>query len=222
MREDRLAWSILALALGCNAFAELYYLVVAPDSYPSLADAAWLAFYPLCYAGIVLLVRRRARSVAGMLWLDGLTAAVAAAALGAAVLVEVVLRSAEGSFSAVATNVAYPMGDVLLLSAVFGVFSLAAWRLERRWLVLGLGFVATAIADGVYLFQIETYQAGSLLDALWPASALLVALAAWSTRGASAASSSRGGRCSPCRSPARSSRSGSWWSTTPQGSTSRR
>jgi len=177
--EDRLAWGILALALGCNAFAEIYFLVVAPQNYPSPADAAWLAFYPLCYAGIVLLVRRRARSVAGMLWLDGLTAAVAAAALGAAVLVEVVLRSAEGSFSAVATNVAYPIGDILLLSAVFGVFSLAAWRLERRWLVLGLGFLATAIADGIYLFEIETYRPGSLLDALWPASALLIALAAW-------------------------------------------
>ena len=179
VRDDRLAWTILAFALGCNAFAEIYFLVVAPESYPSLADAAWLAFYPLCYAGIVLLVRRRARSVAGMLWLDGLTAAVAAAALGAAVLVEVVLRSAEGSFSAVATNVAYPIGDILLLSAVFGVFSLAAWRLERRWLVLGLGFLATAIADGVYLFEIESYRAGGVLDALWPASALLVALAAW-------------------------------------------
>ena len=179
VRDDRLAWSILAIALGCNAFAEIYFLVVAPESYPSLADAAWLAFYPLCYVGIVLLVRRRARSRAGMLWLDGLIAAVAAAALGAAVLVEVVLRSAEGSFSAVATNVAYPIGDILLLSAVFGVFSLAAWRLERRWLILGLGFLATAIADGVYLFEIESYRPGGLLDVLWPASALLVALAAW-------------------------------------------
>jgi len=74
------------------------------------------------------------------------------------------LRSAEGSFSAVATNVAYPMGDVLLLLAAFGVFSLAGWRLERRWLVLGLGFLATAIADGVYLFEIESYEAGGLLD----------------------------------------------------------
>lgn len=177
--DERLAWSALALALGCNAFAEIYYLIVAPDGSPSVADAAWLAFYPLCYAGLVLLVRRRARSVAKLFWLDGLTVAVAAAALGAAVLVEVVLRSAEGSFNAVATNVAYPIGDVLLLSAVFGVCSLAGWRLERRWLVLGLGFLATAIADGMYLFRLETYEPGGLLDALWPASALLIALAAW-------------------------------------------
>ncbi len=45
--------------------------------------------------------------------------------------------------------------------------------------MLGLAFLATAIADGVYLFEIESYEAGGLLDALWPASALLIALAGW-------------------------------------------
>jgi diguanylate cyclase (GGDEF)-like protein len=95
------------------------------------------------------------------------------------VLLEVVLRSAEGSRAAVATNLAYPLGDVLLLSAVFGVFSLAGWRIERRWLLLGLGVLATAIADGVYLFHVDTYQEGSAIDVLWPLSSLLLATAAW-------------------------------------------
>lgn len=177
--EDRLAWSIIAVGLACTAFAEIYYLAAAPEGYPSLADAAWLALYPLAYAGIVLLVRRRARSLSGTLWLDGITGAVTAAALGSAVLVEVVLRSLDGSLSAIATNVAYPLGDVLLLSAVVGVSSLAGWRLERRWLVLALGILATTIADGIYLFQVETYEPGGLVDLLWPLSTLLIALAAW-------------------------------------------
>ena len=73
--DDRLAWSILALAVACTGFAEVYYLAATPDSYPSVADAAWLAFYPLAYVGIVLLFRRRARPLAGTLWLDGATAA---------------------------------------------------------------------------------------------------------------------------------------------------
>jgi diguanylate cyclase (GGDEF)-like protein len=177
--DDRLAWSVLALALACTAFAEVYYLVASPEEYPSLADAAWLAFYPLVYVGIVLLVRRRARPLAGTLWLDGATAAVTAAALGSAVLVEVVLRTLEGSRSAVATNLAYPLGDVLLLSAVFGIFSLTGWQLERRWLLLGLGLILNAIADGIFLFQVETYTQGGWIDPLWPASAMLIALAAW-------------------------------------------
>jgi diguanylate cyclase (GGDEF)-like protein len=177
--RDRLAWSVIALSLASTSFAELYYLAVEPTGYPSVADVGWLAFYPLAYVGIVLLVRRRARAVAGALWLDGITASVAAAALGAAVLVEIVLRSAEGSRAAIATNLAYPIGDVLLLSAVFGVFSLTGWALEQRWLVLGLGVLATAIADGIYLFEVDTYQEGSKIDILWPASSLLIAGAAW-------------------------------------------
>jgi diguanylate cyclase (GGDEF)-like protein len=176
---ERLAWSVIALSLGAWSFAEIYFAAVAPEGYPSLADVGWLAFYPLAYVGIVLLVRPRARSLAGTLWLDGVTASVAAAALGAAVLLEVVLRAAEGSAAAVATNLAYPLGDMLLLSALFGVLSLANWRIERRLVVLGLGVLATTIADAIYLFELETYQEGSAIDILWPTATLTIAGAAW-------------------------------------------
>ncbi|HEY1316390.1 MAG TPA: diguanylate cyclase [Gaiella sp.] len=179
VRQDRVAWSVIAAALASTSFAELYFIAVEPEGYPSVADVFWIAFYPLAYVGMVLLLRRRARAITRPLWLDGLTASVAAAALGAAVLVEVVLSTAEGSRAEVATNLAYPIGDVLLLSAVFGVFSLAGWRIERRWLLLGLGLLATAVADGVYLFTVDTYQAGSPIDVLWPLSSLLIATAAW-------------------------------------------
>ena len=179
IRRDRVAWAAVALALACSSFAELYTIVAEPQAYPSIADAAWLAYYPLLYVGMVLLLRGRARSVSGTLWLDGAIASVTAAALGAAVIVELVLRSSEGSLSAVATNLAYPLGDVLLLSAVFGFFSLAGWRLEPRWVVLGLGLLATAIADSIYLFQVDTYQSGIAIDPLWPGAALLIAVAAW-------------------------------------------
>ena len=184
VRRDRLAWSVIAFSLSCSAFAEIYYAVVEPESYPSIADVGWIGFYPAVYVGMVLLVRQRARSITGTLWLDGITASVAAAALGAAVLVELVLRTTEGTLSVVATNLAYPLGDVLLLSAVFGVFSLSGWRPGRLWLVLGLGVLATAIADAIYLFQYAegTYVQGTVLDVLWPASMILIGAAAWMTR----------------------------------------
>jgi two-component system, cell cycle response regulator len=181
VENDRAAWVVITAALACDAFAELYDAAFSPTQYPSPADFGWLAFYPLLYAGMVLLIHPRASSIAGALWLDGITASLAAAALGAAILVELVLRSSTGPSSAVVTNLAYPLGDVLLLSAVFGIFSLANWRPGRRWLVLGLGVLATTIADAVYLFQSSagTYQQGTLLDLLWPASMLLIAWAAW-------------------------------------------
>ncbi len=182
VERERAAWIAITLALASWSFGELWYAFAKPESYPSLADAGFIGFYPLLYVGIVLLLRSRAKTIGGTLWLDGLTAALAAAALGAAVLVELVLGSTEGSRATVVTNLAYPLGDVLLLSAVFGVFSLAGWRPGRRWLLLGLGTLSTAIADGIYLFQSAagTYVDGTWVDILWPAAMLLIASAAWS------------------------------------------
>ena len=137
--RERAAWTAFTAAMACWIFGEVWYAAVHPETYPSVGDVGFIGFYPLTYLGIVALLRARTRSIGGTLWLDGLTASLAAAALGAAVLVELVLRSTEGSTSTVATNLAYPLGDLLLLSAVFGVFSLTRWRPGRRWLLLGLG-----------------------------------------------------------------------------------
>ncbi len=181
VRHERAAWTIITLALASWTFGELWYAIFKPTTYPSPADAGFIGFYPLLYVGIVLLLRSRARSIAGALWLDGATAALAAAALGAAVIFEIVTGLTAGSRSVVVTNLAYPLGDVLLLSAVFGVFSLTGWRPGPRWVLLGLGVLATALADIMYLFQSAkgTYVEGTWIDVLWPASMLLVASAAW-------------------------------------------
>ena len=181
VRRERAAWIAITLALVSWTLGELWSAVFKPDTYPSLADAGFIGFYVLLYVGIVLLLRERARSIAGTLWLDGATASLAAAAVGAAVLVELVLGNTEGSLSTVVTNLAYPLGDVLLLSAVFGVFSLTGWKPGHRWLLLGLGALATTAADSVYLLRSAegTYVEGTWIDVLWPLSMLLVASAAW-------------------------------------------
>ncbi len=181
--RERAAWLVITLALLSWTFGELYWTLIHPESYPSPADAGYIGFYVFLYAGIVLLLSSRARSIGGTLWLDGATAALAAAAIGAAVLVELVLESTSGSTSAVVTNLAYPLGDVLLLSAVFGVFSLTGWRPGERWLLLGLGALSTTVADAVYLFQSAngTYVEGTWIDIFWPLAMLLVASAAWAT-----------------------------------------
>ncbi|HXF99071.1 MAG TPA: HD domain-containing phosphohydrolase [Gaiellaceae bacterium] len=181
VRRERAAWAVFTAALASWTFGEIWFSAARPEAYPSAADLGYLGFYPLAYAGMVLLLRARARAIGAPLWLDGLTASVAAAAIGAAVLVGLVLDTTEGSLSAVVTNLAYPLGDVLLLSAVFGVFSLASWRPGRRWTLLGLGLLLTALADAVYLFQAAegTYVEGTWLDILWPSAMLLVAASAW-------------------------------------------
>ncbi len=181
VERERTAWTVIAIAMACWIFGEVWYAAFEPETYPSMADLGYIAFYPLLYVGIVLLLRSRARTIGGTLWLDGATAALAAGAFGAAVIFELVADVTEGSNSVVVTNLSYPLGDVLLLSAVFGVFSLTGWRPGPRWLLLGLGVLSTALADSIYLFQSAegTYVEGTWIDILWPTALLLIASSAW-------------------------------------------
>jgi two-component system, cell cycle response regulator len=179
--DERPAWVAFTAATVSWTFGEIWAAAAVPESYPSLADLGFIGFYPLCYLGMVALIRSRAGRIRGTLWLDGVTASLAAAAVGAAVLFELVLVTTEGSPATVATNLAYPLGDVLLLSAVVGVFSLSAWKPGLRWTILGVGILFTLVADAIYLFQSAagTYVEGTWIDILWPASLLLIASAAW-------------------------------------------
>jgi two-component system, cell cycle response regulator len=181
VERERVAWTFISIAMACWILGEVWYAAFEPETYPSMADLGYILFYPLLYVGMVLLLRSRARTIGGTLWLDGATAALAAGAFGAAVIFEIVADVTEGSTSAVVTNLSYPLGDVLLLSAVFGVFSLTGWRPGPRWLLLGLGVLSTALADSIYLFQSAegTYVEGTWIDILWPAALLLIAASAW-------------------------------------------
>jgi diguanylate cyclase (GGDEF)-like protein len=180
--KERAPWIALLVATMSWELGEIAYDFVYGGNppYPSVADLFYIGFYPACYAALLLLVRSRISAVNRSLWLDGLMASLAAAALGAAVLVQIVLDNTEGSFAVVATNLAYPIGDVLLLALVIGVFALTGWRPGRTWILLGASLAATAIADAIYLFQTSTntYVEGTIWDALWPASMLLLAMAA--------------------------------------------
>ncbi len=108
-------------------------------------------------------------------------AGLASAAVGAAILFEVVLKSTHGTTGVIVTNLAYPLGDIILLSAVVGIFALTGWRPGRTWGLIGAGLAATATADAVFLFQTasNSYSEGTVLDALWPAAMLLLSAAAW-------------------------------------------
>src|SRR4029453_12483957 len=173
--RERVAWTVITVAMACWTFGEIWYAVFQPETYPSIADLGFVAFYPLLYVGIVLLLRSRARTIGRALWLDGATAALAAGAFGAALIFEVVADATDGSTSVVVTNLAYPLGDVLLLSTVFGVFALTGWRPGMRWALLGLGVLSTALADSIYLFQSAegTYVEGTWIDVLLPTALLL-------------------------------------------------
>ena len=61
---DRLAWILIAAGMACSAMGDVVYALWVPDGQsPSVADPAYLAFYPLVYAGLLLLMRARLKRV---------------------------------------------------------------------------------------------------------------------------------------------------------------
>lgn len=185
VREARAAWALIGAGLLAWTGGELYWTFQLADldspPYPSPADGMYLSFYPASYVALLLLVRTRVQNIQRSQWLDGGISALAVAALAAAVAFQPIVETTTGSTATVATNLAYPLGDLLLLALVVCVFGLSGWRAGRTWMLLGGGMLLMAVADGIFLFQAakETYVEGTVLDALWPAAAMLVGLAAW-------------------------------------------
>lgn len=187
-RDDRWAWALIALGMASWAAGNVYYSIVLinvdPLPIPSVADGLWLGIYPPVYVGLVLLARRRVHKTDAGLWLDGVIAALAVSSVCGAVVVQAVLSGVKGSpLPTLLTNLAYPVGDLVLLALVVAVCALNSWRLGARWTLLGLGFLAFTVTDGLFLVQnaAGTYAVGTIVDAGWLAAAVLVAYSAWAS-----------------------------------------
>jgi diguanylate cyclase len=185
VRQARVAWASLGLGLGLYAVGTIYWrwwvLPLEQPPYPSPADLLWLSFYPLAFAAVVLLVRRRVHRLQASMWLDGLIGGLGAAALAAGLAFHTILDATGGSVAAVAVTLTYPVADLLLLMLVIGALAVVGGRPDRALWLLALGMMVFAAADTVYLFRVATgtYQAGTWLDGLLVVAQTLVGLAAW-------------------------------------------
>jgi diguanylate cyclase (GGDEF)-like protein len=170
-----LSWSIGDFALTAESAA-------GGAGSPSAADVFYLGFYPLTYVALVLLVRRHTRKLVPASWLDGAVAGLGAAALCACFAFNAILQSVGGSAAAVATNLAYPIGDVLLLALVVGGTAiLPNWR-RAQWVLLATALAINAAGDTFNLFQSSAggSRIGTTLNAVaWPVSILLISISVW-------------------------------------------
>ncbi|HSC02389.1 MAG TPA: diguanylate cyclase [Solirubrobacteraceae bacterium] len=184
-RRDRAAWSAVTIGMALFAGADMYYSLVWGDAnvvpYPSFADALYLSFYPAVYVGIGLLLRSRVGRLPAGLWLDGMIGGLAVAALGATLVFGAVLSDTRGAVLTVATNLAYPLSDLLLLGILVGIMALTGFSVRGQWPIIALGFIVFAVADSIYLVQTAngTYVSNGLLDVGWPAALAIIAVGAW-------------------------------------------
>jgi hypothetical protein len=185
-RCERLGWLLIGLGVCLYAIgAPVYALVVQHQqtySFPSSADLLWLAFYPLAYAGVLLIARRRVRGLRAGLWLDGLITGLAVSALGAALAIGPLLSALGGTFTSLVVNSVWAVGDLFVVALLVGVIALCDWRPGRDlWLALA-GFVVLAAADVLYLVQVTasgSYAPGVWRDCLYPGALIVVAWGSW-------------------------------------------
>jgi two-component system, cell cycle response regulator len=184
VRAERAAWLLLGAGVLAWTGGEIYYTAVLWDAsdppIPSPADIGYLLFPVLALAGMVALLRARARFSPALV-VDGAAIALAVAALSAAIVFQTVLDHVSGKPLAVATGLAYPITDLVLLAVGAGALAGTGWRIDRTWLLVAAGILTFWLADSLYLVRTSagTYESGGWFDAGWWTGLVLIAVAAW-------------------------------------------
>lgn len=179
---DRVAWLLIAAGTAVSALGDVIYAKWVPDGQsPSVADPAYLAFYPLVYAGLLMLMRSRLKRVPLPIRLDCVVCGLVMASVAAALTAGPIHTAAMKAPATVLVGLIYPWLDLVLVALAAGMLPILGWRPEFRWGLLVIGFVMIAAADTAYLFETSagSYRVGTMLDAFWPASYLLIAVASW-------------------------------------------
>jgi two-component system cell cycle response regulator len=186
--RERPAWILIGLAILSWGAAEVYWTVAIEGNpnapYPSPADVGYLLFYPLAYVGLIMLVRAKTGELDWRLWMDGLIATLGTAALGAAFVFDFVAEHATGTRLQVATTLAYPLGDIAMLSLVIGAIALTRWRPGRTWILLLAGLSALVVADIAYTLQSTeaVLPSGDWTDPIYLIAAICLGAEMWQPR----------------------------------------
>ncbi|MEX2393286.1 MAG: GGDEF domain-containing protein, partial [Actinomycetota bacterium] len=182
----RRPWRILTFASATWAAGEIIWtfyeqVLHQPVPFPSAADVAFLAGYPL--AGIAMLtfptsprqLSSKARTI-----LDALVIGCSLLFLAWATFLGELYRGTTGTILEQTIGLAYPIADVVVAAIALFVVIRAQRGRRTTLLLLALGLLSLAIADSAfaYLTLIDRYSSGNATDAAWPLGYLLIALGA--------------------------------------------
>jgi diguanylate cyclase (GGDEF)-like protein len=180
----RSSWLVLTAALGSTSIGEVIWAwteVVGHRTVPSpgLTDVFYLAFYPLALVGLALRPgRRTARGERLRNTLEALLVTASFVAISAVSVLGPLTRQSGSTDGALAVVLAYPIGDVLLLSTVAFFLSGHFWRRAPGLLAAGLGIMGLADSLFTALATTSFSALASLTDVGYVVAYLLLAEAA--------------------------------------------
>ena len=180
----RLSWAFLAAGIGSWTVGQLiwsYYELISTREtpFPSYADLGFLLFPVFCLPGLLL---RPSAAFAGQgrarLLLDGLMVAVSLFSISWVTVLGQVFHSPSQSGLGLVVGLAYPIGDLVMITV--GTLVVVQARKRAGLMLLICGLVGMALADSgfSYLTATGTYQTGSIVDFCWAGAFVLLGLAA--------------------------------------------
>ena len=184
----RLRWSWALIGAGTGGWAAgqavwSYHELIGRDGvpFPSVADVGFLALPVLALTGLLI------RPAAGLdrrgrlrMLLDGVLVAASLFVITWVTAFGHVLSAGADSPFALTVALAYPIGDLLLLTVTLVVVTHTTHteRLGLGLLACGFGLLSVADSSFAYLTASDSFGSGNWTDAGWVAGFLLVAAAA--------------------------------------------
>ncbi|MGZ4352894.1 MAG: sensor histidine kinase [Gaiellaceae bacterium] len=181
VRAYRLAWllfagGLLAFVAGDAIFSWYDVVLKRSPPIPSVADALYLAGYPLLFAGIVVLIWRlpTTHSVAALL-----DVAIISTGFTLAQWIFLIDRYRHGSlpFGDRVVAMAYPAVDILLVAGFAQLVVRPGWR-AWSYTALFASVLVLLVGDEFYGATIDSYSSGSWIDSFWLVSYVLWGAAA--------------------------------------------
>ena len=183
----RRAWLLVALAMCADATGNIMWLIyenvfgLRPET--SWADAVYICYYPLMFAGLLTFpMGRRTRGELAKFWLDAGTVMLAGGIVIWHIIFAPALRAEHGGTLDALLSIAYPVCDLALLygsAAVMLRISSGSSRTPVRLLAIaGVLFFLGDVVYGYQVLQNNSYTSGTWVDIGWQAPGLLWLLAA--------------------------------------------
>ena len=171
---ERLAWYLLMVANLLSAAADfienvVYGLILQRAvPFPSVADAFYLAAYPLTFIAIVRLCRNRDEAGSRENYADAAIIGLAALALSWHFLISSDFHASGVDLFGRVVTMAYPMMDLALLFIIVRALVFGSGRMGYHRL-LAAAVVSELVADFIYDIMVlhGTYATGNAVDAGW-------------------------------------------------------
>jgi signal transduction histidine kinase len=181
-RGRRLAWQLFAAGLlgqvaGDAIFAFYEVSLNREPPSPSVADAFYLAGYPLLVLGVVLVLRELGSQTSRTAILDTVVIFSAVALVQWVFFIDPYNHMHFGTEFERVVAMAYPVMDALLLVALAQLLVGPGGRTPAYRLLL-LSVALWVVADEIYGLNVNAYRGGDWIDGLWLASYVVWAGAA--------------------------------------------